>query len=146
MKNITNFFFKGQLDKMFFLFPDPHFKKTKHKWRIISTNLLSEYAYVLKPGGLFFVQNLLNDKILTISYELSSGCLYTLTGTTSLFFRRFRGLIFFIVWYFGGFVGGVGGVFRHPFHNLAFSLFELLRTTLPSIGYRLDWGVFYSQF
>uniref|UniRef100_A0A914NX26 tRNA (guanine(46)-N(7))-methyltransferase n=1 Tax=Meloidogyne incognita TaxID=6306 RepID=A0A914NX26_MELIC len=55
MKNITNFFFKGQLDKMFFLFPDPHFKKTKHKWRIISTNLLSEYAYVLRPGGLFFV-------------------------------------------------------------------------------------------
>ncbi|CAK5080568.1 unnamed protein product [Meloidogyne enterolobii] len=51
MKNITNFFFKGQLDKMFFLFPDPHFKKTKHKWRIISTNLLSEYAYVLRPGG-----------------------------------------------------------------------------------------------
>uniref|UniRef100_A0A915NDN3 tRNA (guanine-N(7)-)-methyltransferase n=1 Tax=Meloidogyne javanica TaxID=6303 RepID=A0A915NDN3_MELJA len=41
----------GQLDKMFFLFPDPHFKKTKHKWRIISTNLLSEYAYVLRPGG-----------------------------------------------------------------------------------------------
>ncbi|KAL7079019.1 hypothetical protein ACQ4LE_001617 [Meloidogyne hapla] len=51
MKNMTNFFFKGQLDKMFFLFPDPHFKKTKHKWRIISTNLLSEYAFVLRPGG-----------------------------------------------------------------------------------------------
>lgn len=32
---------------MFFLFPDPHFKKTKHKWRIISTTLLAEYAYVL---------------------------------------------------------------------------------------------------
>ena len=24
-----------QLKKMFFLFPDPHFKQKKHKWRII---------------------------------------------------------------------------------------------------------------
>jgi tRNA (guanine-N7-)-methyltransferase len=57
MKNITNFFSKGKLEKMFFLFPDPHFKKTKHKWRIISTNLLSEYAFVLKPGGNFVKLN-----------------------------------------------------------------------------------------
>ena len=35
---------------MFFLFPDPHFKKAKHKWRIISPTLLSEYAYVLQEG------------------------------------------------------------------------------------------------
>ena len=35
---------------MFFLYPDPHFKKTKHKWRIISPTLLSEYAYVLTVG------------------------------------------------------------------------------------------------
>ncbi|XP_048347808.1 tRNA (guanine-N(7)-)-methyltransferase isoform X2 [Sphaerodactylus townsendi] len=47
MKHLPNFFHKGQLCKMFFLFPDPHFKKTKHKWRIISTTLLAEYAYVL---------------------------------------------------------------------------------------------------
>ena len=33
---------------MFFLFPDPHFKKSKHKWRIINQTLLAEYAYVLK--------------------------------------------------------------------------------------------------
>ncbi|CAB1315143.1 unnamed protein product [Coregonus sp. 'balchen'] len=36
MKYLPNFFSKGQLSKMFFLFPDPHFKKTKHKWRIIN--------------------------------------------------------------------------------------------------------------
>lgn len=43
-----------QLTKMFFLFPDPHFKKTKHKWRIVSQTLLAEYAYVLRVGvGLF---------------------------------------------------------------------------------------------
>uniref|UniRef100_G3N624 tRNA (guanine-N(7)-)-methyltransferase n=1 Tax=Gasterosteus aculeatus aculeatus TaxID=481459 RepID=G3N624_GASAC len=54
MKYLPNFFFKGQLSKMFFLFPDPHFKKTKHKWRIISPTLLAEYAYTLRLGGLVY--------------------------------------------------------------------------------------------
>ncbi|XP_008318353.1 tRNA (guanine-N(7)-)-methyltransferase isoform X1 [Cynoglossus semilaevis] len=54
MKFLPNFFFKGQLSKMFFLFPDPHFKKTKHKWRIISPTLLAEYAYTLRIGGLVY--------------------------------------------------------------------------------------------
>ncbi|XP_066114961.1 tRNA (guanine-N(7)-)-methyltransferase isoform X3 [Saccopteryx bilineata] len=51
MKHLPNFFFKSQLTKMFFLFPDPHFKRTKHKWRIISPTLLAEYAYVLRVGS-----------------------------------------------------------------------------------------------
>jgi len=54
MKYLPNYFNKAQLSKMFFLFPDPHFKKTKHKWRIISPTLLAEYAYVLRPGGLVY--------------------------------------------------------------------------------------------
>ncbi|XP_018495948.1 tRNA (guanine-N(7)-)-methyltransferase [Galendromus occidentalis] len=54
MKYLPNYFRKGQLKKMFFLFPDPHFKKTKHKWRIISHQLLGEYAYVLAEGGLIY--------------------------------------------------------------------------------------------
>ncbi|XP_050019845.1 tRNA (guanine-N(7)-)-methyltransferase isoform X1 [Alexandromys fortis] len=54
MKHLPNFFRKGQLTKMFFLFPDPHFKRTKHKWRIISATLLAEYAYVLSIGGLVY--------------------------------------------------------------------------------------------
>ncbi|NXA57520.1 TRMB methyltransferase, partial [Nothocercus julius] len=54
MKHLPNFFRKGQLSKMFFLFPDPHFKRTKHKWRIISPTLLAEYGYVLRPGGLVY--------------------------------------------------------------------------------------------
>ena len=40
---------------MFFLFPDPHFKKAKHKWRIINQTLLAEYAYVLREGVSFSV-------------------------------------------------------------------------------------------
>ena len=51
MKYLPNFFRKGQLSKMFFLFPDPHFKKAKHKWRIINETLLAEYAFVLREGG-----------------------------------------------------------------------------------------------
>ncbi|SCV72986.1 BQ2448_6911 [Microbotryum intermedium] len=64
MKFLPNFFEKGQilihsfdasqLSKMFFLFPDPHFKARKHKARIISPTLLAEYAFVLRPGGLLY--------------------------------------------------------------------------------------------
>ncbi|XP_028139389.1 tRNA (guanine-N(7)-)-methyltransferase [Diabrotica virgifera virgifera] len=54
MKYLPNFFKKGQLQKMFFLYPDPHFKKAKHKWRIINQNLLAEYAYVLSEGGIVY--------------------------------------------------------------------------------------------
>ncbi|QLG73982.1 hypothetical protein HG535_0F04940 [Zygotorulaspora mrakii] len=54
MKFLPNFFTKGQLSKMFFCFPDPHFKQRKHKARIITNTLLSEYAYVLKEGGIVY--------------------------------------------------------------------------------------------
>lgn len=54
MKFLPNFFTRGQLSKMFFLFPDPHFKRKKHKARIITSTLLAEYAYVLRPGGLLY--------------------------------------------------------------------------------------------
>lgn len=54
MKYIVNFFHKGQLEKMFFNFPDPHFKKSNERRRIISSNLLSEYAYILRPGGIIY--------------------------------------------------------------------------------------------
>lgn len=36
MKFLPNFFEKGQLAKLFFCFPDPHFKARKHKARIVS--------------------------------------------------------------------------------------------------------------
>eukprot|EP00271_Cylindrocystis_brebissonii_P013785 TRINITY_DN3405_c0_g1_i2.p1 TRINITY_DN3405_c0_g1~~TRINITY_DN3405_c0_g1_i2.p1 ORF type:complete len:333 (+),score=50.30 TRINITY_DN3405_c0_g1_i2:134-1132(+) len=54
MKFLPNYFFKGQLTKMFFLFPDPHFKEKNHRRRIITTALLAEYAYVLAVGGLLY--------------------------------------------------------------------------------------------
>lgn len=61
MKYLPNFFQKGQLLKMFFLFPDPHFKKTKHKWRIINSSLLAEYAYVMQEGGIVYTATDVED-------------------------------------------------------------------------------------
>lgn len=54
MKFLPNFFKRGQLEKMFFCFPDPHFKQRKHKARIVTNTLLSEYAYVLQEGGILY--------------------------------------------------------------------------------------------
>lgn len=49
MKFMPNMFAKSSLDKVFFCFPDPHFKRKNHPRRIVSDRLLSEYAYFLKP-------------------------------------------------------------------------------------------------
>ncbi|KAJ6373366.1 hypothetical protein OIU76_027662 [Salix suchowensis] len=54
MKYIPNYFEKGQLTKMFFLFPDPHFKEKNHRRRVISPHLLDEYAHVLEVGGIIY--------------------------------------------------------------------------------------------
>jgi tRNA (guanine-N7-)-methyltransferase len=54
MRTLPNYFNKGQLEKLFFLFPDPHFKEKNHRRRIIQTTLLDEYAFLLKPGGVLY--------------------------------------------------------------------------------------------
>jgi len=51
MKFLPNYFRKGSLQKMFFCFPDPHFKRKNYPRRIVSERLLSEYGYFLVPGG-----------------------------------------------------------------------------------------------
>lgn len=54
MRFMPNFFKKSQISKMFFCYSDPHFKKKKWRQRIISHQLLAEYAYVLKPGAIVY--------------------------------------------------------------------------------------------
>ncbi|KAE9989232.1 hypothetical protein EG327_002934 [Venturia inaequalis] len=54
MKFLPNFFKKAQLTKIFLCFPDPHFKARKHKARIVSATLASEYAFVLREGGIVY--------------------------------------------------------------------------------------------
>lgn len=49
MKFLPNYFAKQSITKLFFCFPDPHFKRKNFPRRIVSTRLLDEYAYVLRP-------------------------------------------------------------------------------------------------
>jgi len=55
MKHFAHYFLKGQLDKIFFTFPDPHFKKSNHRRRIINQAFLAYYAFALRIGGLWCV-------------------------------------------------------------------------------------------
>eukprot|EP00947_MAST-08B_sp_MAST-8B-sp1_P000764 g764.t1 len=54
MRYIANYFRKGQLKKLFFCFPDPHFKTKNHRRRIVTPTLLGEYAHILAVGGLLY--------------------------------------------------------------------------------------------
>lgn len=51
MKFLPHYFVPRSLSKIFFCFPDPHFKRKNHGRRIVSERLLTEYAYFLKAGG-----------------------------------------------------------------------------------------------
>jgi tRNA (guanine-N7-)-methyltransferase len=51
MKFLPQCFPKASINKLFFCFPDPHFKRKNHGRRIVSKRLLSEYAYILKVSG-----------------------------------------------------------------------------------------------
>jgi tRNA (guanine-N7-)-methyltransferase len=72
MKYMPNFFNKGQLAKMFFCFPDPHFKAKKHKARIVSPTLVAEYAYILRPGGIVYTITDVKDLHLWMKEHLQS--------------------------------------------------------------------------
>ena len=54
MKSAQYFFNKSSLEKMFFLFGDPHFKNSNHRRRVINDTHLAIYAYILKIGGLLY--------------------------------------------------------------------------------------------
>lgn len=85
MKYLPCFFKKGQLTKMFFLFPDPHFKKAKHKWRIINDTLLAEYAYVLAEGVSYLINVNLNEMyIIMFTFNFHQGLVYTITDVKDL--------------------------------------------------------------
>ena len=50
-RHLVNLFHKHQLNKIFFLFPDPHFKAKNWRRRIVTPSAAAEFAYVLRPGG-----------------------------------------------------------------------------------------------
>merc|ERR1712087_212076 len=55
MRFMPNFFVKEQLSKLFFCFPDPHFKRKNHRKRIISAPLVAEFAYCLRKQGVIYI-------------------------------------------------------------------------------------------
>lgn len=74
---------------MFFLYPDPHFKKSKHKWRIINKTLLAEYAYVLAEGVRSFIKSNISTYfphlhwLINYNYNLKA-IVYTVTDVKDL--------------------------------------------------------------
>lgn len=84
MKYLPNFFEKHQLSKMFFMYPDPHFKKSKHKWRIINQALLTEYSYVLRPGGMIYTITDVKDLHEWIVKHMDEHPLYERIGEEEL--------------------------------------------------------------
>jgi len=54
MRYLPNFFEKESMDKIFFCFPDPHFKAKNHRRRIVNDNLLTEYSYIMAPDALLY--------------------------------------------------------------------------------------------
>lgn len=67
---------KGTLEKIFFCFPDPHFKTKNHRRRIISEALLAEYAFFLKEGGLLYCVTDVQDLHEWHVAKLDAHCLF----------------------------------------------------------------------
>ena len=55
MRTLMRYIRPHSIEKLFILFPDPHFKKRKIKWRIISQQLMDEYAYIMKSKGRIYL-------------------------------------------------------------------------------------------
>lgn len=58
MKYLPNYFRSNTLELIFICFPDPHFKKSNHRRRIITRGLLTLYAHLLKDNGkIYFISD-----------------------------------------------------------------------------------------
>jgi len=77
MKDLPHYFTKKQLKKMFFLFPDPHFKVSTHRRRIVTTLLLDEYAYFLENGGMLYTITDVEDLGIWMKDHLDRHPLFT---------------------------------------------------------------------
>lgn len=54
MKYLVNYIRKGQCEKLFFCFADPHFKQSNKRRRILNDSLMPVYGYCLRPGGVLY--------------------------------------------------------------------------------------------
>lgn len=52
---LPNFFAGNSIEKIFILFPDPQFKKKKHKARIVCLQMIPMYHFLLKMNGRIYI-------------------------------------------------------------------------------------------
>lgn len=76
MKFLPNYLEKDTVEKMFILFPDPHFKKKKHKARIVSSVMLDIYQYVLKPKGLLYIATDVEELYISMLETINAHSLF----------------------------------------------------------------------
>lgn len=90
---LPNFIAPHTLKKVFVLFPDPHFKKKKQKFRMICRQMMAVMEYLLVDGGLLYistdVSNLFTDMCKTI--EESGYFREEKNPDDELFVRCYRG-------------------------------------------------------
>lgn len=55
MRTLMRYLRPHTIEKIFILFPDPQFKHSKLKWRIISQQLLDEYAFIMKENARLYL-------------------------------------------------------------------------------------------
>ena len=77
MKYGPNYFAPHSISKLFFCFPDPHFKRKNFPRRIVSYRLLDEYAYLLQTKRANVEQRSDHD-------ENAAGLLYAITDVKEL--------------------------------------------------------------
>lgn len=81
MKYGPNYFAPHSISKLFFCFPDPHFKRKNFPRRIVSYRLLDEYAYILQKKRDAAEQN---DHHRDGNDDDSAGLLYAITDVKEL--------------------------------------------------------------
>lgn len=72
-----HFFKVASLQKIFILFPDPHFKARKHKFRMISPQTIPFYHYCLEKGGRLYVSTDVTELFEDMVYNLEASNLFT---------------------------------------------------------------------
>lgn len=77
MKYGPNYFAPHSISKLFFCFPDPHFKRKNFPRRIVSYRLLDEYAYLLQTKRANVEPSSDHD-------ENAAGLLYAITDVKEL--------------------------------------------------------------
>ena len=84
MKHLPNYFLKAQLNRLFFCFPDPHFKQHNHRRRIVNRQLLAEYAYVLRDGGMLYTITDVEELAVWMKCKGCEHALFELLGDDEL--------------------------------------------------------------